>query len=74
MQHECGRGGQSSDLVLDSQDRLRFEMLVLPHLNAAYNLARWLVRSDEDAQDVAQEALLRSYRFFAGFHGGDARS
>jgi len=60
--------------VLDSQDRLRFELLVLPHLDAAFNLARWLVRSGPDAEDIAQEALLRSYRFFPGFHGGDARS
>jgi RNA polymerase sigma-70 factor, ECF subfamily len=60
--------------VLDSQDRLRFEMLVLPHLDAAFNLAQWLVRSRPDAEDIAQEALLRSYRFFPGFHGGDVRS
>jgi RNA polymerase sigma-70 factor, ECF subfamily len=60
--------------VLDSQDRLRFEMLVLPHLDAAFNLARWLVRSAADAEDVAQEAMLRSYRFFPGFHGGDVRA
>jgi len=59
--------------VLDTQDRLRFEMLVLPHLDAAYNLARWLVRSAADAEDIAQEALLRSYRFFPGFHGGDVK-
>jgi len=59
--------------VLDAQDQLRFEMLVLPHLDAAYNLARWLVRS-ADAEDVAQEAMLRSYRFFSGFHGGDGRA
>jgi RNA polymerase sigma-70 factor (ECF subfamily) len=60
--------------VLDSQDQVRFEMLVLPHLDAAYNLARWLLRRGADAEDVAQEAMLRSYRFFHGFHGGDARA
>jgi RNA polymerase sigma-70 factor, ECF subfamily len=60
--------------VLDSRDRLRFEMLVLPHLDAAYNLARWLVRGGADAEDVAQEAVLRSYRFFPGFQGGDVRA
>jgi RNA polymerase sigma-70 factor (ECF subfamily) len=59
---------------LDSQDQVRFEMLVLPHLDAAFNLARWLLRSGADAEDVAQEAMLRSYRFFHGFHGGDARA
>ena len=59
--------------MLDSQDQLRFEMLVLPHLDAAYNLARWLVRG-ADAEDAAQEAMLRSYRFFPDFHGGDGRA
>ena len=58
----------------DSQDQVRFEMLVLPHLDAAYNLARWLLRSGADAEDVAQEALLRSYRFFHSFQGGDVRA
>ena len=65
--------GKGSD-VLDSQDQVRFEMLVLPHLDAAYNLARWLLRSGVDAEDAAQEALLRAYRFFHGFHGGDVRA
>src|SRR5579863_4901430 len=60
--------------VLDDQDRLRFEQLVLPHLDAAFNLARWLLRSRADSEDVAQEAMLRAYRFFRGFHGGDARA
>jgi RNA polymerase sigma-70 factor, ECF subfamily len=59
---------------LDAENRLRFEQLVLPHVDAAFNLARWLLRSRADAEDVAQEALLRSYRFFRGFHGGDARA
>jgi RNA polymerase sigma factor (sigma-70 family) len=60
--------------VLDQQDRMRFEQIVLPHLDAAFNLSRWLLRSRADAEDVAQEALLRAYRFFRGFHGGDARA
>jgi RNA polymerase sigma-70 factor (ECF subfamily) len=51
-----------------------FEKLVLPHLDAAYNLARWLMRNEQDAQDVAQEAYLRAFRFFPGFRGGDARA
>jgi RNA polymerase sigma factor (sigma-70 family) len=58
----------------DVQDRLRFEQLVVPHLDAAFNLARWILRGRADAEDVAQEAMLRSLRFFRGFHGGDARS
>ena len=68
-------GVEGKDLdVLDSQGRLRFEQLVLPHLDAAFNLARWILRGRADAEDVAQEAMLRAFRFFRGFHGGDARA
>lgn len=52
----------------------RFEEVVLPHLPAAYNLARWLVRSDQDAEDVVQEAYLRAFKFFDGYRGGESRS
>ena len=51
-----------------------FDQAVLPHLDAADNLARWLMRNEQDAQDVAQEAYLRAFRFFPGFRGGDARA
>lgn len=52
----------------------RFEQVVLPHLDAAYNLARWLVGGAADADDVVQEAFLRALRFFEGFRGGDSRA
>lgn len=59
---------------LSLQERARFEQLVLPHLDAAFNLARWVLHGRSDAEDVAQDALLRAFRFFRGFHGGDARA
>ena len=51
----------------------KFEAAAMPHLGAAYNLARWLTRDDTDAEDVVQEAYLRAFRFFGSFHGGDGR-
>jgi RNA polymerase sigma-70 factor, ECF subfamily len=51
-----------------------FERRFLPHMDAAYNLARWLVRDDHDAQDIVQEAYLRAIRFAGGFRGGDPRA
>src|ERR1700747_643363 len=60
---------------MPEQNGLRdFEQEVLPHLDAAYNLARWLTRNDQDAQDVVQEAYLRAFRFFPDFRGTNARA
>jgi RNA polymerase sigma factor (sigma-70 family) len=57
------------------EDKLvRFEQTVVPHLDAAYNLSRWLTRNDADAQDVVQEAYLRAFKFFGSYHGGDSRA
>jgi RNA polymerase sigma-70 factor (ECF subfamily) len=50
-----------------------FEQAVLPHLDAAYNLARRLTRNQQDAEDAVQDAYLRAYRFFPSYRGGDAR-
>ena len=52
----------------------QFEAVTLPLFGAAYNLARWLVRDDRDAEDVVQEAYLRAFRFFGSYRGGDSRS
>jgi RNA polymerase sigma-70 factor (ECF subfamily) len=51
-----------------------FERLFLPHLNAAYNLARWLTHDDQNAEDLVQEAYLRAWKSLNGFAGGDGRS
>ena len=53
---------------------MSFEALMLPHLDAAHNLAKWLLRSEQDAQDVVQEAYLRAFKSFGGFHGPNGRA
>ena len=59
---------------MQSKDRReRFEEHVLPHLDAAYNLARWLTRNEHDAQDIVQESYMRAYKFFDSFRMGNAR-
>src|SRR6266545_529175 len=65
---------QEGRRVQEKTQQLRFEQIVLPHLDAAYNLARWLTRNDQDAEDVVQEACLRAFKFFGGFYGGDSRA
>jgi RNA polymerase sigma-70 factor, ECF subfamily len=60
--------------VFEHSNLPNFEQAALPHLDAAYNLARWLMRNEQDAQDAVQEAYLRAFRFFPGFRGGDARA
>lgn len=58
----------------DQSKANRFEETALPHLAAAYNLARWLVYNPQDAEDLVQDAYLRAFRFFIGYFGGDSRS
>lgn len=56
------------------ENRDEFQRIFLPHLDGAYNLARWLLKNDSDAQDVVQDAYLRALRFFGSFRGGDPRA
>ncbi len=60
--------------IAERRRRSRFENVVLPHLDAAYALARWLTRNDADAADVVQEAVLRAFRYFDTYREGDAKS
>ena len=60
--------------VGDGARTRRFEAVALPHLSAAYNLARWICGNEADAADVVQEAVMRALQYFDSYHGGDARA
>jgi RNA polymerase sigma-70 factor (ECF subfamily) len=60
--------------VGDGARTRRFEAVALPHVSAAYNLARWICRNEADAADVVQEAVMRALQYFDSYHGGDARA
>ena len=69
---EVAQGQMSGNT--DRRRQARFEAIALPHLDAAYALARWLTRNDADAADVVQEACLRAFRYFDSYRDGDAKS
>lgn len=70
----CSPDGRETIRLRGEPQSARFEAIVLPHLDGAYNLARWLVRNAGDAEDLVQEACLRAWKGFAGFRGTDGRS
>jgi len=72
--HEGIGAMRKRERLLDQNELTAFNETVLPHLDAAYNLARWLTRNDHDADDVVQEASLRAFKYWAGFSGRDCRS
>jgi RNA polymerase sigma factor (sigma-70 family) len=65
-----GHQGQSAQ----EHELASFEAVMLPHMDAAHNLARWLLRNEQDAQDIVQEAYLRAFKSFSGFHGSNGRA
>ena len=66
--------GKKKGRLVDREETQRFEQSLLEWLDDAYNLARWLLRDDQDAQDAVQEAFVRAARFAGGFRGGDRRA
>jgi len=67
IQGHQGEGAQEHELA-------SFEAMMLPHMDAAHNLARWLLRNEQDAQDIVQEAYMRAFKSFSGFHGSNGRA
>lgn len=70
----CGAGHTGRMTDGTSAPAETFEAVVLPHLDAGFRLARWLVRNDQDAEDIVQDAVLRALRYFRTFTGGNGRA
>jgi RNA polymerase sigma-70 factor (ECF subfamily) len=73
LDHEHRLHGMNNEPLVDTEIG-SFDEIILPHLDAAHNFARWLLRNSDDAEDVAQEACLRAFRYFGTFRGGNARA
>ena len=58
----------------EQDNQARFEQIILPHIDAAYNLAHWILNNDQDAEDIVQESFLRAFKYFASYQGGNSRS
>src|SRR5689334_2474556 len=65
---------EPQEQALTSETVVSFEQAMLPHMDAAHNLAKWLLHNEQDAQDVVQEAYLRAFKSFAGFRGSNGRA
>ena len=74
LPHERRFDGMHNERSTDTQTIGGFDEMILPHLDAAHNLARWLVRGNDDVEDVVQEACLRAFRYFGTFRGGNGRA
>jgi RNA polymerase sigma-70 factor, ECF subfamily len=75
IKHVAASGNKNERIASNSDwRRASFEAVALPHLDAAYSLARWLTRNDADAGDVVQEAFMRAFRYFDSYRGGNAKS
>jgi RNA polymerase sigma-70 factor, ECF subfamily len=66
--------GNEREGAAQEHELASFEAVMLPHMDAAHNLARWLLRNEQDAQDVVQEAYLRAFKSYSGFHGSNGRA
>src|SRR5262249_4818480 len=69
------KSGKGAVSTVGEKDKLaRFEEAILPHMDAAYNIARWLTRNERDAEDMVQESYLRAFKFFDAFTGVNGRA